>query len=207
MRLALSVLALLSPLLLASCGGGGSAGPVTVVLPSEGRLEGTIEADASTVFVEDLVVGDRSNQPVAAGIRVCFSFDVSGIPVGATVQKATLRVVQRLVVGAPYATLGGILVDEVVFGDTLDLGAYDRSYPLNQGLGPISADDTLEPRTLDVTAAVQDAIQASRSHAQFRLRFAVETNSDAVSDQTHFWSTFAATTPDDAPTLQVTYQR
>lgn len=206
MRLLLAAVAVSVFASLVGCGGGGSSGPVTVSLPGEMNLEGSVWSTNGGPFGGDLVVGDQTDQlGPAQGIRAFVSFDVTGIPVGATVQHATLTIVQRNVASLPYLTLGTVLVDEVVYGGVLDSGAYDRSFPSNQGLGPISTDAVLGAKSLDVTAAVQEDLTASRAHAQFRLRFDVETDSDSESDQAQFWSTGSATTPSDGPVLVVTY--
>jgi hypothetical protein len=59
---------------------------------------------------------------------------------------------------------------------------------------------------VDVTAAVQDDRSAPRAHAQFRLRFTVETNGDTMNDQVKFWSSDTAMSAADRPTLVVTYR-
>lgn len=187
-------------------GGGGTSGPVTVTLRSEADLTGHVKADGTVQkgFGLDISVGDQRSLFGAMGIRGFVSFDLSGIPADAKVSSATFTLVQDNVVFTPYQSLGSVFVDQVSYGNLLDGGAYSRSFPVNQGLGPISTDATLAPKSLVVTAVVQLCLDQSRGQAQFRLRCPVETDSDDEQDVAQFRST-QALVPADSPALVVTY--
>lgn len=191
--------------LLTGCGGGGgrvAAAPVTVTLTSTPLLDGTVATGGIIVGLSgDIVVGDY-----AGGLRGFGSFDLAGIPAGATITSATLTLVQHASSGAPYATLGLLLVDQVVYGNVLEGGAYARSFPTNQGFGTLSTDATLGAKSLVVTAQVQADRAALRTQSQFRLRFAVENDFDTTPDVAVFWSADNAPGPGDCPTLVVAYQ-
>ena len=187
-----------------SCGGGGGGKtPVTVTITSTGGLDGFATSNGSVASDSQggVVVGDAG----AVGFRGFVSFELSGVSAGATIQSATLKVIQNVVAGAPYATLGDVFVDQVVYGTVFEAGAYNRSFPSNQGLGPISVDQLLGQKTLDVRAAVQTSVDRQDAQCQFRLRFSVESNQDGVSDQALFGGGSPQALANDQATLTITY--
>lgn len=194
--------------LLTACGGGGGPpGPVTVTLTSTPALDGLVFASGTVTLASNVTTGDYANAlgPVE-GLRGFVSFDLTGIPSGATVTLATMTLVQRVTNAAPYASLGNVLVDQVVYGSVLEAGAYARSFPTSQGFGTLSSDATLGPKSLVVTAQVQADLDSLRPQSQYRLRFPLEQDGDFDSDQAVFWSAETATVPDERPTLVITYQ-
>lgn len=188
-------------------GGGGAADPVTVVLTSTGALEGHVFVGGTVTLSSNIGVGDYANGAgPQGGLRGFASFDISGIPAGATVTAATLTFVQRLVNSDPYATLGTVVIDQVVYGTVLDAGAYDRSFPSNHAFATLSTDSTLGAKSVDARIPVQADVAAQRGQSQFRLRFQTEDDLDLDSDQAVFWSAESATVATDLPTLTITYQ-
>jgi hypothetical protein len=203
---------LAASLLLSGCGGSGGGGgtptPVTLTITSAPSLDGLVFAQGTTTLASNITAGDyASGFGPQGGIRGFVSFDLSAIPAGATVLSATLTLVQRNVVGTPYATLGTIVADHVEYGGLLEAGAYARSFPTGQAFATLSSDSTLGPRTLTVTAIVQDDVASNRGHSQYRFRFGLEEDADMDSDQAQFFSAETATGPSERPTLVVTYQR
>jgi hypothetical protein len=198
----LALLALAS--LTTGCGGGGGDAPppLTITLVSIAPLEGTVDAGGG-IIQGGWIVGDLGG---TNGYRGFVSFDLGPLPAGATIVSATLRLVQRSVAGSPYATLGSLVVDQVVYGNVLDAGAYARAFPTNQGFGTLSADATLGPKSLVVTAQVEVDRAVGRAQSQFRLRFETEANGDGVSDYADFATTSVATAAADQPVLILTYQ-
>ncbi len=193
---------------LGGCGGGddGPDTPVTLTIPSTPSLDGLVFATGTVTLSSNVTAGDYADAiGPQGGLRGFVSFDLAGIPAGATVTEATLTLTQRLVNAAPYTSLGAILVDQVVYGNVLDAGAYSRSFPSSQGFATLSSDATLGPKTITVTTQVKDDLASARTQSQFRLRFPVEDDLDMDSDQAAFWSAETATTPADRPTLTVTY--
>ena len=192
-------------LLLTGCGGGGGGGapatPVTVRIPSSALLDGIVSKGGGVALDGDISPGD-----FATGLRGFVSFELGDVPPAAAVTSATLVLTQHAVAGAPYAKLGLLLLDQVVYGNQLEAGAYARSFPMHQGLGPLSADATLERKSTLVTAQVQADRAAQRTQSQFRIRFAIEDDGDGVVDVAVFWSADNAPTYSDQPTLVVTYQ-
>jgi hypothetical protein len=196
----------LASLACGSCGGGGGGGrSMTVPLEASPELSGHMSASGD-IFNADVLmfIGDATPaQGPEQGLRGFLSFDLGAIPVGADVTAAVLRVTQTSIGDDPYS-LGPLLVDQVVYGGVLDLGAYDRSFPANQGFAVLSTDATLGPKMTDVTVAVKADIAAQRARSQFRLRFASETNMNGEGDQAIFLPD--PSMPEQRPVLIVTYR-
>lgn len=208
MRFAGTAAVFLATLTLPGCGGGAeqNPAPVTVTLTSTPALDGLVFAGGTVTLSSNVTAGDYANAlGPQGGIRGFVSFDVSTIPAGATVVSATLTLVQRNVNSNPYGTLGSLLLDQVVYGSVLEAGAYARSFPSSQGFATLASSAVLGPQTVSVTAQVQADLDASRPQSQYRLRFAVEEDLDADSDQAQFWSAETALVPSDRPTLVITY--
>jgi hypothetical protein len=203
--------ALLAATLTTGCGGGGGGGPETVTttiistFTVDGTvLEGSVFANGLLNLGENLFVGDGPPTPGSPdiGMRVFIDFDLASIPAGAEVLSATLSVTQGGGEGIPFASLGDLVVDQVVFGLVLDAGAYDRSFPVNQGIA-FSADIVLGSQIATVTSAVRDDVDASVGRTQFRIRFEIETNADMAGDYVHLDGPRFGEFP---PTLTVTYR-
>jgi hypothetical protein len=182
---------------------------VTLEIRSTAALEGVVLAvqGAFGLVGRDLHLGDQHLPTLDEGIRAFTSFDLSEIPADATITAASLQLLQSKVAGTPFTSLGPVLVDQVVYGNVLDVGAYSRSFPSNQGLGPLTVDATLGPRALDVSTVVQEAVAVGRTQLQFRLYCPFETDFDDEGDQVHFKSSASAQSEDERPTLVVTYTR
>ncbi len=210
MRSTFALAVLASALAASGCGSGGQDNaPVTLTIFGTPEHTGAV-SNTGTVSFLSLYAGDTGD-PLAMfslgqSVRVFASFDISAIPPGAVVTSATLTLSARLVDATPFATLGAILVDQVVYGNVLEAGAYARSFPVNQGFTTLASDPALGPKSATVTVAVQDDLASPRTQSQFRLRFAVEDDLDADGDAMIFWTTAAAPLPSDSPTLVVTYQ-
>lgn len=169
------------------CGGGGDSSPppFTATIESTALLTGTVRSSGEVATGASFVAGDRgtpTDPPV--GLRAFLSFDLAaaGIPAGATVDSAVLTFVLGFSAGTP-TELGDLLVDQVEYGNVLDAGAYDRAFPVNQGMGPIDLSSPTGTKALDVAAAVQECLTAPRPEAQFRMRFQSETDGDMEHDQ------------------------
>lgn len=169
--------------LLSGCGGGG-ADSVTFTVASTASVDGFV---TNTAFVDTgtpVSVGDTDGSfgNVARGF---VQFDRSGIPVGATILSAVLRMHQSAVFGAPYASLGNVVVDHVVIGLSLDAADFGAS-ALQADVGGLSSNATLGLRSLDVTTQVLADIAAARSTSDFRLRFPLASDADALDDYAQF---------------------
>lgn len=204
-RRSLAFASCLLPLSVAACGGGGNdAPPVTIEIRSTALLDGTVGEGGD--FGTDGPVVQAGDSTTDLGYRGFLSFDLGGIPAGAEIVEARLRVVQRNVQGDPYGTLGTVWVDQVVYGNVLESGAYDRTFPLNQAFAQLSADSTLGPKEVDATAAVQADVDAPRLQSQFRLRFNTATDATADFDLANFYSGDDENMEADRPLLTITYR-
>lgn len=220
MRCPLALASLVVPLGLALAGCGGAAGggasggnqapgtPVTVVLGGDSALDGSVSSDGTaTAFGGGPVTGDV-DLAVADGAvaRQFFAFTLAGVPAGATVTSASLRLHQRLVTGTPFATLGAVLLEHLDYGSALDGTDYARA-PLEPLSVLVSSDPAVGLRTMDVSAFVQADVSAGRGRSEFRLRFTAETTDhDGANDAVHFVDAENSSTGDGSiPRLTVTF--
>ncbi len=161
-----------------------SLAQTTVTLNSTQGVDGFVTSGGSVLTNTQTAVGDTA---VNTGVRGFVSFDIGSIPPGRTILSATLRMFQEAVNGTPYTDLGNIKVDHIDYGPTLD-GA-DYSLPaLEDDIGTISENATLEFKTLNVTESLQDDMDHGRTRSQYRLLFPTQTDNDSVEDAAFFTS-------------------
>jgi len=191
---------------LGSCGGGGGGGggPMTVTLISQAGLDGYCTDTRILNTAGMLQVGDRDQWLAGANMRSFVSFSMAPIPVGATINAATLRCFQGAATGTPYLDLSHIVVDYVDYGTSLDNDEYGLT-PIVVDMGTLSVNDTQEWKTVDVTNAVGDAVTAAQPRCQFRLRFVFETLDDGQNDWAEFESSDNTLGTGNRPELVVTY--
>jgi len=192
-------------LLVAGCGGGGGDGgpaTTTVTLHSTPTIDGTvIDGVLVNTSTYALQVGDTI---AAAGKRGFLRFSITGIPSGATIVSAELRVHQSFVFGSPYASLGNVVVDQVQIGTALDLGDFGAVGVVE---GTLSSDASLGYKTLDVTDAVESDHMLAHPNTDFRLRTSLLlTDSDSVQDDTQWDDAEDTAGSGNVPLLVVTYQ-
>ena len=176
-----------------------SIAATTVTLNSTPGVDGFVTSSGSVLTITQTIVGDTY---VNTGCRGFVSFNIMSIPPGSTIISAALRMYQEGVNGTPYTNLGSISVDHVDYGPNLDAADYDQA-ALQENIGILSNNATLEFKTLDVTARLQDDMDHGRTRSQYRLLFPTETDNDGVEDATFFTS---ANVGDNTPELVVTYQ-
>lgn len=193
-------------LLLASCGSGGGGGrfpngsdTLSLVVPSVPSEDGVVQSDF-TVRTDGAFpqVGDLGMPGSSQTVRQFLSFDLSAVPPGSEVLSAVLRVDVFVVVGAPFTSLGSVLVDHLDYG-ALDAGDFGAR-GLTEGLGPIAADPALGARSLDVTPHVAVDVARGRARSQFRLRFSpTESDGDTQNDFVSFPEAEAAASGNGQP--------
>ena len=156
---------------------------VTVTLPSIAAEDGHLRGDGT------MNPYPNAGDSVANWIRVAFvSFDISGIPAGATIQEAKLDLRDHDILGDPFGDLGVFHVRDVQYGTTLEWGDVGVSGP---DLWPLGA----PPVGLrDVTAAVQGRLDEGRTRFQLKLIFTLGTDSGGDADVIRFNSAGVAVT-------------
>ena len=120
-------------------------------------------------------------------MRGFLSFDLSSLPSGTTVKKATLRIYQKSVTGTPYTGANSLIVDHLDYGDSLEAADYDRS-ALSSNIGTLTQNSAIEWKDLAVTDSIKNDLSAGRTRSQFRIRFSQETDGDGSEDIAYFES-------------------
>ena len=158
----------------------------TVALPLVVGLVGTVDsADNVQTDGEELVVGRVGSQAV----RAFLSFDLAALPPEVTrITAARLRVLHVSCQGEPYAGMGLLLAQSVLYG-ALDADAFHVAIESSahcagaacvglQQTTPLSRECMPGWRELDATSNVQTdwlAKDASGRRVQYRLAFALDT--------------------------------
>jgi hypothetical protein len=182
-RRTLVLLGLSGLLLLAACGGGGSTsasqgGPQSLSIGSVPAMDGTVwPLRVSVDPTQRLLVGRAGSNFADAAWGYC-TFDLSGIPAGATITSARLELFQRGGYGTASQALP-VLIDHMrASGQTPDyaelMGAtFELESPMRDAQGnarPLTHTDQRNVRPMDVTAQVRRDLNEGRSLTRFRLR-------------------------------------
>jgi hypothetical protein len=135
------------------------------------------------------------------------------IPRSATINNAVLQLAQCQVTGAPYSSLGTIVVDHVpAITNSQDTALFDTT-AVAAAVATLSTDASLGLKSATVTSSVAADRAAGDTLMQFRLRFSAgDTNGDSVSDfavfsaDSNLTSICAPFVSGHQPLLIVTYQ-
>jgi hypothetical protein len=159
--------------------------PQTLRLTSEDRLDGYVLNDGSSSTDQQILVGNgRIEDSVGELIvRGFMSFDLSGLPAGATIQSVELRFYQQEVRGDPYGKLGNLVLERVDYGSNLDAGDFATpaldsgtiGQETSSGSWYVISDPTL-------ATWLERELSAERSRLQLRLRFTQEMDGDGEED-------------------------
>ena len=169
----------------------GQPEPTTVTLQSlpaeDGYVRG-VTGGESISLNGDIRVGDgKQNQ----GQQAFFSFDISGIPQGATIQEAALDLSNHTSVHDPFVTLELLGVYFVQYG-ALDTGDYAAGWPTGR-----AATLNSSPAILYPTHNLQQLVNEGAARFQVRLQFQGITDNDDQVDGLVF--------PEGSPALTITY--
>lgn len=224
MKKVVGILALLIMMIIVISGCGGNETkstslPTTITLYSEGALDGSVSKTqisppnysintTYTYFATGSEITGGSPQ-YQVSVRGYISFDISGIPSGATIQNAVLKVFREpgnSPAGA-YTILGNLMLDHVVY-PKFDNASADTLYnltPLDTLATPFSISATGSSQCV-VTTQVQSDMANDRSHSQFRFRFTKEFRDDPDVLENHYelWGS-GESTNNKKPVLEIIY--
>jgi hypothetical protein len=210
-RVRTSLLLALLALSLPACGGSSKDDDdfltLTAFLGPEGGFEGTIDA-AGTIAeaAGGLGVGDREGQVPAGPVRAFLSFDLTPIPAFATITRARLHCDQAFVAGAPFTSLGSVVVDHMNWGATFPAPATYGANALLGNIMTLSNSATLGTRSGSVLIAVNADRAASRTRSQFRLRMSnADQNFDGQNTFVRFVDSEGSGGLGGVPLLEITY--
>jgi hypothetical protein len=159
-------------------GGGGGGGPATVNLQTIGSEDGHVRSDGTVAAPPN--AGDSAANTT---LEAFLSFDVSGIPAGATITKVIADFSDYDTLGNPFS-LGG---DGCVRAYVQDFGALDAGdFFSGDPLGAIAKwCSAAELSTAAEQPDIKTALQAKVGSSRFQLRFQFRTpttNNDSVAD-------------------------
>lgn len=188
MRHPITLVLLTLTLLLPACGGGGGGGAaatvVQVTLVSTAALDGYVDTAGNVINGNTIAVGDADGITPGLGQRGFLSFNITGLPAGATITSAILRVSQLGSGGTAHTdvTRGPVIVDHLDYGPTLDAGDFN-GVAILLDVGAILSNDSTGYATLDVTARLVTDIANASPRTQYRLRFrGFDSNNNGTSD-------------------------
>jgi len=147
----------------------------------------------------------RSGRNVNLITRGFVSFDISGIPTGKTIDRATLRLYQTSITGNPYGVGGSLKVDHLDYGSSFENADYN-ALSLSSSFGTLTSNAVIEWKDLDVTDRLKNDIAAGRTRSQYRLHFATESiGGDVIGDFANFESADNSKGTGNTPQLVVKY--
>lgn len=156
-------------------------------LPSTSRLDGVAfgdnVSDGGRVDFQPTVGDDIFVDGGAGATRYVtyYSFDLGDVPAASVVISATLSLFLRDTLGDPKGMMVLARVDHVDFGTAFPKAPLDAT-GLDLNFAQISDLTTVGHREIDVTDQVQADLDDGAIRSQFRVRGAISTNNDDVSD-------------------------
>lgn len=147
----------------------------------------------------------RAGRNVNLITRGFVSFDLASIPAGAVIEKATLRLYQTSVTGAPYSVGGSLKVDHLDYGSTFENADYAAT-SISSSFATLTSNAVIEWKDADVTDQVRADLGANRLRSQFRIHFAIETIGGTVAgDFANFESADNSAATGNTPQLAIKY--
>jgi hypothetical protein len=185
------------------------AGPTVITLTSDPAVDGYRANDGSGSTRQDVLVGNGEFvEPTGELVwRGFMSFDLTGIPRGASIVGAELRFYQAKVGGDPYGKLGSLVLDHVDLGSSLSDSSFGTpaldSYTL-----PVqrSANNWYTVANQPVATWLAQDLAAGRVRFQVRLRFVQEQDGDGQEDFSGIESGNNFFGTGNVPQLIVTYE-
>lgn len=174
---------------------------ITKTLSSDSSLDGFQSSNGGGNKGLDI----RAGRNVNLVTRGFISFDLSSIPDGATVTRATLRLYQAKITGDPYGFGGALKLDHLNFGDSLENSDYALA-ALLANFTTLTNNAVVEWKDADVTEQVKDDLADNRTRSQYRVHFTTEnTGGNLTGDFTYFESQDDSEGTGKTPQLVVEY--
>ena len=148
---------------------------VTLDPVSTPKETGSIYSDGH--IISDTLAGDTATN---MSVRAYFSFDIESLA-GVDVTSAQLTFTPLSIAGAPWSKLGGLWVDRVNYGER---ALHATDFVL--GDTPLTGLLAAAPAVIDVTSAVQPAVDGGDPRFQVRTRFHVPVYGDDAEDSMRF---------------------
>jgi hypothetical protein len=182
------------------------AGPTSVTLTGQAALDGYVIDGQSSYNTQDIRVGNYSTASGERAYRGFMSFDLSGLPAGATIQSIQLRFYQVDIKGDPYGKLSSFRLKHVDYGPSLEVADYDTPILASADLpNRTSPDEWYEVSGTTIRDWIQDDLNNHRPRAQFRLQFSPETDDGVTADYVSFESGNNSFGTGNVPQLIITY--
>jgi hypothetical protein len=182
---------------------------VTVTLNSQAALDGFRANNNGGNNSVDIRVGNGAMFGSPAQelvIRGFMSFDLSGIPAGATILSIELRFYQTQVNGNPYGKLGNPLLKHVDYGSSLNATDFDTPAFHSATLAPHASPNEWYTITSNTIADwIEQDLAAGRNRLQMRLQFVTETDGDGSQDTVSFESGDNHFGTGNVPQITITY--
>lgn len=174
---------------------------ITKTLSSDSSLDGFQSSNGGGNKGLDI----RAGRNVNLVTRGFVSFDLSSIPDGATVTKATLRLYQTKIIGDPYGAGGALKIDHLNFGNSLENADYALA-ALLANFSTLTNNAVVEWKDGDVTEQVKDDLNDNRTRSQFRIHFTTEnTGGELTGDFTYLESADDSEGTGKTPQLVIKY--
>ena len=145
-----------------------------IVITSAPKTDGFRASDGTGSSVSAIQVG-RNQDVVSRGF---LSFDLQEIPSGAEVTEAIIEVYIVSTEGNPNR-LGGLFLDHLVYGDTLDASDYSSVAILSSFTEFERTRREGQWISADVSTVVINDLDSTRTNSQFRLHFENETKTSS----------------------------
>ncbi len=165
----------------------------TVTLHSIPGEDGNVRQGAPGPFTDDVIVGDDQHNKAR---QAFLSFDISGIPAGASIESASLNVNSFDKLGIPFTNLGKLRVYNDQYG-TLGPGDFTSGFPGGaMTTYSLSSPPTGPLSNSALISKLQTRVDAGNSRFQVRLQFEKQTDWNGKIDALRLTS----------PKLVVTYE-
>jgi hypothetical protein len=171
-----------------------------------GTLTTVPEAFNVAAFGGHVALGDDVAYGSDVDTRGILTFSLAGLPPGAVISSAVVRLSAQIASGNPYLVHGLPIVDHVFVVGTDVVAANFSGNSVTNGIAlfPTVTGGPFQPAQFDVTGAVREDFEGGRSISSFRVWFASSPEANVVDDLV----LIQVSTTDSAlrPVVEVTYR-